>query len=77
MSECPNIHEPSGCWRVRCQLGKKCVEPEQITNEQREAIVRNAVAERDAALSLLTAGYRSYSTPRGIVGVPCLSITRP
>jgi hypothetical protein len=23
------------------------------------------------------AGYRSYSTPRGIVGVPCLSITRP
>lgn len=54
MSDCPNINEPRGCWRVRCQLGKKCVEPERITNEQREAIVRKAVAERDALLADLT-----------------------
>jgi hypothetical protein len=25
----------------------------------------------------LKAGYRNYSTPLGVVGVPCLSITKP
>ena len=24
---CPNLEEPRGCWRVRCQLGRTCVEP--------------------------------------------------
>jgi len=23
---CPHIYEPLGCYRVRCQLGRKCVE---------------------------------------------------
>ncbi len=24
---CPHRDEPRGCYRVRCQLGRKCVEP--------------------------------------------------
>lgn len=51
VANCPNIAEPRNCYRVRCQLGKKCVEPKQITSVQREAIVRRAIAERDAALA--------------------------
>ena len=27
-AQCPNINEPRGCWRVACQLGGKCREPE-------------------------------------------------
>lgn len=26
---CPNINEPRGCWNVRCQLGKVCINPER------------------------------------------------
>lgn len=51
VANCPNIAEPRNCYRVRCQLGKKCVKPKQITSVQREAIVRAAIASRDAALA--------------------------
>ena len=28
-AQCQNINEPRGCWRVACQLGGKCREPER------------------------------------------------
>jgi len=28
---CPNISEPGGCWNVRCQLGKSCIDPNRAT----------------------------------------------
>lgn len=27
--QCQNINQPRGCWRVACQLGNKCREPER------------------------------------------------
>jgi hypothetical protein len=33
---CPHRDEPRGCYRVRCQLGRKCVEPLYTTPPRRE-----------------------------------------
>ena len=32
-AQCPNINEPRGCWRVACQLGGKCREPERSATQ--------------------------------------------
>ena len=32
-AQCPNINEPRGCWRVACQLGGKCREPERAATQ--------------------------------------------
>jgi hypothetical protein len=33
---CPHRDEPRGCYRVRCQLGRKCVEPLYTRPPRRE-----------------------------------------
>jgi hypothetical protein len=33
---CPHRDEPRGCYRVRCQLGRKCVEPLYLQPPRRE-----------------------------------------
>ncbi len=51
---CPHVEEPRGCYRVRCQLGRKCVDPKtgfsltpqppngrpMLTPEQREIAIK-------------------------------------
>ena len=34
---CPNINEPRGCWNVRCQLGKECIDPKRNDADQEQA----------------------------------------
>ena len=46
-SVCPHIDEPLGCYRVRCQLGSKCVDAQSqsksewvsLTNEEKRQIL--------------------------------------
>ena len=47
---CQHRDEPRGCYRVRCQLGRKCVEP-LYTHPPLRAALEHAVSdERFAAL---------------------------
>ncbi len=45
-AQCPNINEPRGCWRVACQLGGKCREPERAATQP----AARGLVERDEAL---------------------------
>ncbi|MNK33431.1 hypothetical protein D3C87_519140 [compost metagenome] len=40
---CPHIDEPRSCWRVRCQLGKKCVEPVTDTSAASAPVAGEAI----------------------------------
>ena len=38
---CPHIYEPLGCYRVRCQLGRKCVDAQsQPKTEKQEPVTQ-------------------------------------
>jgi len=47
-SVCPHIDEPLGCYRIRCQLGNKCVDAQSqpkrewvsLTDEEYQAILK-------------------------------------
>jgi hypothetical protein len=42
--ECPHRDEPRGCYRVRCQLGRKCVDLSAPSAEPSEPVSRDALA---------------------------------
>ncbi|MDH1765117.1 hypothetical protein N5D37_05265 [Comamonas aquatica] len=59
-AQCPNINEPRGCWRVACQLGGKCREPERSATQPAaqgmDAEIQQAVeAERERICAAIKA----------------------
>ena len=53
LSVCPHIDEPLGCYRVRCQLGSKCVD----TQSQPKAEKQKPVAWMDEYGDVLSADF--------------------
>lgn len=58
-AQCPNINEPRGCWRVACQLGGKCREPERSATQPAAQGMEEARKERDTIFFL--AGWNGCS----------------
>ena len=47
---CPHIYEPLGCYRVRCQLGRKCVDAQSQPKREWVSLTE------DEAIELLPVG---------------------
>ena len=76
-AQCPNINEPRGCWRVACQLGGKCREPERAATQpaaqgldaQDASRWREAIKKVGAENQLGAARYviRGLEAPRNVM----------
>lgn len=52
-AKCPNIDEPRGCWRVACQLGRTCREPERVSKPAAQGLDAEAIERATKKMAAL------------------------